>query len=72
MSRSPFPDRSTMVIGFGDVITTQREGSAPADSNTFVVKAIPAIVTHCTAIQLILRTIVDIIANSQPVICVNG
>ena len=54
VSRSPFPERSTMVIGLGSVTTAEEEGSALADSNAFVAKATTAIAAHWTVIHLIL------------------
>jgi hypothetical protein len=65
-SRSPFPDRSTMVIGLGWVAATECEGSAPADSNKFVARATTAIAAQWTGIHLIVRMILDITPTSQP------
>ena len=59
-----------MVIGLGEGTVTECEGSAPADAKKFVARATSAIPAHCAAIHFILRTILDITRNSQPV--VNG
>ena len=66
MSRSPFLDRSTMVIGVGCVTAAESDGSAPADSNKFVARATTATAAHCTAIHLVLPAIFDITPTPQP------
>jgi hypothetical protein len=59
MSRSPFLDRSTIVIGVGCVTAAESDGRAPANSNWFVARATTAIAAHRTAIHLILPAIFD-------------
>ena len=65
MNRSPFLDRSTMVVRVGCVTAAESDGSAPADSNKFVARATTMTAAHCTAIRLILFAI-DITPIPQP------
>ena len=65
MNRSPFLDRSTMVIRVGCVTAAESDGSAPADSNKFVARATTTTAAHCNAICLILP-LIDITPTPQP------